>query len=151
MNSVLQSGANSGRAIVVSPRQAAIGTFLGGPIGYIYFIRKNYVAVDEPASARKLTIIGIILLLAWNVAVALDMLTPRPISIAFDFVLKVAPFVLVVFARQHAQIQFKSLPRQYDFYSNWGVVGSGMLCLLASLACFLPAVIVVAAVSLLTA
>jgi hypothetical protein len=131
------------RATVVSPRQVAVGTFVGGPVAMIYYLRKNYLAIGDLNSSKKILWIGSLFLLAWNALITLDVLLPKPTSIVLDLILKVTPFILVIVARQIAQAQFDLLPRQYDFYSNWSVVGSAILCLVASIGSLLPAMIVV--------
>jgi hypothetical protein len=152
MNSISQSSAPANRrAIVISPRQASVAVFLGGPVACAYFIRMNYVAIGDLISARKVLQIGAALILLWNIVIALDVLMPKPASIAFDLVLKAAPFVLVFCARQRVQKQFESLPSQYDVCSNWNVLGTTLLCLVASIGSILPAVAIVVAVTLLTA
>lgn len=136
------SGTNA-RAVVVSPRQVAIGTFLGGPVALMYYLRKNYLAIGDLASAKKVLWVGLLFLLTWNALLALDVLLPKPMPLVLDIILKVMPFILVIVARQIAQVQFQSLPRQYDFYSNWSVAVSSILCLVASIGSLFPAVIAV--------
>ena len=136
---------SNGHSIMVSPLQAAVGTFFGGPVALIYFLRMNYIGIGDLDSARRIVRLGCFLLLAWNAVLALDVLIPGPTSFAFELVLRVAPFVLVIVARQIAQKQVALAPRQYDFCSNWGVARSAILCLFASVGSILPAVIAVSA------
>lgn len=151
MSSVLHSGADAEhRAILISPRQAMIGTFLGGPIACIYYLRMNYLAIGDRVSARKVIVSGALFLLVWNIVIALGVTVPGPASIVFSFILKVTPLLLVFFARDRVQKQWKSLPVQYDFYPNWSVAVSGVVCLLLSIACLLPAVVIAVVIALAT-
>jgi hypothetical protein len=128
---------------MVSPRQAAVGTFFGGPVALIVFLRKNYLSVGDNESAKRTLLLGFALLLAWNVITVLGILLPEAASFPFALALKVAPFVCVIAARQVVQKQLASAPRQFDFYSNWSVAGIALACLLTSICCLLPAIIVV--------
>lgn len=43
---------------IYSPNQVGLGTFFGGPLAAVYFLKKNFDAVDNSATAEKTVIIG---------------------------------------------------------------------------------------------
>lgn len=107
-----------------SPIQVACGT-IGGPVGLIYFLRANFLALGNAQAARKTTIIGVLLLLGITVlAQALPQKMPStPISIAYIIVARV---IAEKFQKRKQEIADSP---QYGFHSNWRVLLLGLLCL----------------------
>jgi hypothetical protein len=52
------------RKRVFSAWQAGIGTFVGGPLAGVYFLRTNLAAKGEPAQATAATVVGLLASLA---------------------------------------------------------------------------------------
>lgn len=130
-------------AVVVSPRQAALGTFFGGPVALIYFLRKNYLCIGNVRSAKRTLLFGSVLVLAWNVVTVLDVVLPKAASYPLGFALEVTPFASAIVARYFVQHQLASAPRMHEFCSNWSAAGTAVLCLFTSTFCLLPAIVAV--------
>jgi hypothetical protein len=131
---------------MVSPRQASIGALVGGPIALACFIRRNDLASGDSAAARRTLVMGILLVLAWNAVIALGVLMPSPFIPTV--ILSTAPFGLMIAAYRIARRQIELQRRDPIYCSNARVAGTTVLCLLASGACALAA-IVIALVALL--
>ena len=143
MDAILDMHADADRrARMVSPHQAAGGAFFGGPIGFAYFVRRNYIAVGDTVAARKMSAMCMLLVLAWNAVVALVVMAPKPMASVLSVVLGAMPFALMIAAYRIARRQVESPDRQPVFCSNWRVLGSAALCSLASGACTLAAIVV---------
>lgn len=125
-NSELQ---NSAKTIsVYSPVQAACGT-IGGPVGLIYFLRANFVALGNKSAATKTVIFGSIFILAIIISFPFlpDNFSGLPFTIAY-----------IVIAKQVAekfQLSKQAITEStiYKFHSNWRVVGMGIICLIGSI------------------
>ncbi len=149
MKTIADAHADADRnASMVSPRQAAIGALLGGPIAFAYFVRRNYFAVGDIAAARKASAMCVPLALAWNTAVALAVLIPEPMPIVLSIVLEAMPFVLMIAAFQITRRQIELPDRQPVFCSNLSVLGRAALCSLASGVCTAAAILVALSIAL---
>jgi hypothetical protein len=111
-----------------SPMQASIGACLGGPVGLIYFLYRNFEALGKKSEARTTLILGAVLIVAlWVILPILPQkMSGVPFTVAY-----------IVTARQVAekyQLTKQAIvsSTQYTFRSNWGVFGMGLLCLLGS-------------------
>ena len=114
---------------IYSPTQAALGAFLGGPVGLIYFVRSNFLVLGNASAARKTLLFGIILIL---ILVAVASALP-------NFPSMLANLSYIVLARwivEKHQLSKQEITdsAQYVFHSNWRVLGFGLLCLLGSVA-----------------
>ena len=136
------------RARMVSPRQAAFGALFGGPIAFAYFVRRNYIAIGDTCAARKTSAMCMPLVLAWNAAIALAVLIPKPMPIVLSVVLEATPFALMIAAYRIARRQVESPDRHPVFCSDGSVLGSAALCSLASGACTLAAILVAVVIAL---
>jgi hypothetical protein len=121
-------GVASRSIALYSPNQAAMGAFLGGPVGLIYFLYRNFQTLEKPSAARNCLIIGVAVIVA--LAIILPLLPAKfpgtPLTIAY-----------VVIARSIAEKYQMSKQaiidtEQYTFKSNWNVFGMGLLCFLGS-------------------
>jgi hypothetical protein len=115
-------------AVLYSPNQAAFGAFLGGPLGLIYFLRQNFVALGNKSAARTCLIFGALLIAILLIVLPLlpDKFPSTPITVVY-----------IVIARSVAekyQVSKQAIAEssQYSFKSNWNVFGMGLLCLLGS-------------------
>jgi hypothetical protein len=111
-----------------SPKQAACGALIGGPVGLIYFLRSNFENLGNGRSATNTLIYGVILIVALLIILPLlpDKFPSAPFSVAY-----------IVAARNIAekyQISKQGImdSDRYEFHSNWRVVGYGILCFLGS-------------------
>lgn len=114
---------------VYSPTQAAMGALVGGPVGLIYFLYRNFSTLGNVTAARKCLIFGALLVPA---LLALLLSLPSNISsIPFTiFYVVVARFVAEKYQLSKQDIAGSS---GYTFKSNWNVLGVGLLCFLGSI------------------
>ena len=129
------------RARVVSPLQAALGAFFGGPIGFAVFSRTNCVALGDRAGARKMLALSVAVLLAWHAAVAVALFMTA--TLALNVLFGGMPLALAVAAYRVAERQLASAHDHGVFRSSWNVLGITLLCFVATAACVL---VVIAAV-----
>lgn len=111
---------------VLSPAQIAGGSFLGGPIAAVYYLRKNYLAIGKEDLAQKVLIYGVLF-----VIFLLGLLPFLPEK----FPNMVLPLAYCLAARQIAETtQLKKAQiegsEEYTFESNWRILGVGILTLL---------------------
>ena len=132
------------RACLVSPLQAALGAFFGGPIGFVFFSHANCVAMGDRTGARKMLALSLAVLLVWHAAVAIALFNAA--AIALNLLFGGMPFVLMAAAHHVAERQVASAAGHSVFRSNWSVLAITLLSFVASAACVLgmiAAVIVV--------
>jgi hypothetical protein len=65
----------------IHPRQVAAGAFIGGPVGLIYFLRENFLALGNFEQARKSMIKGAVPIIA--LLLMLPVLPDKLPSVAF--------------------------------------------------------------------
>jgi hypothetical protein len=119
---------DAGRHPVYSPGQVMAGTFVGGPVGLIYFLRSNFVTLGNDALAKKSVVYGAVFIVALLVILPLlpESFPGLPLTIAY-----------MVFGQQIAnkyQLTRKAIDESthYTTQSNGRVLGYSLLCLLAS-------------------
>ncbi len=115
---------------VYSPTQAAIGTFIGGPLASLIFIKQNYKALKNHEAERKTLLIGGLSCLV--VLAALPFLPEK-------FPNMVIPIITIAITRAWVeQKQFTKAAieasEELDFHSNWNVAGISLTCLAISFA-----------------
>jgi hypothetical protein len=118
----------AGQVQLYSPAQAACGALLGGPVGLIYFLYANFNALENSRMQKNTLFYGAILVLALLIILPLlpEKFPSAPFTIAY------------VLAARHVAERHQVTKQgiidspQYEFYSNWRVVGFGILCLLGS-------------------
>lgn len=120
--------ASASRIRLYSPTQIACGT-LGGPVGLIYFLMANFETLQKPELRKKTLHLGIALIVA--LIVILPFLPESFPSMPFT----VAYIVIGYFVAESFQMKKKEIIESevYDFYSNWRVLGFGLLCMLGSI------------------
>lgn len=117
-------------ATLYSPTQLAVATVLGGPLAAVYFLRANYVSLEEFQRARVVTVWGVLICIA--VLLLVIFLPPQ-----------LLPEYLIPFLCAGAayQIAIKTMPSKSDIQnddilrqqSNWRVLWlSILLCILYS-------------------
>ena len=110
-----------------SPAQVACGT-IGGPVGLIYFLRANFVALGNYRLARRTLISGFILIPALLISViALPENFPNyPFTIAY--------IVSALYVSANFQMTKRAIIDSaiHEFHSNWRVLWLGLLCLVGS-------------------
>lgn len=111
-----------------SPTQVAVGAFIGGPVGLIYFLRANFLALQNQPLVKKTLISGIFLILA---LIALLPFIPENfpnVAISIGYVL-IARYVVENYQMKKEAIENSE---NYIFQSNWKVFGLSIVCLILS-------------------
>lgn len=121
--------ASVGNAPVYSPRQVAAGAFIGGPVGLIYFLRENFLALDKGEQAKKSLLWGAALIVA--LLLILPVLPDKFPSIAFS-VGYMAAGQQIASTRQLTREAIDA-STHYTLRSNWRVFGKGLLCMFGSM------------------
>lgn len=111
-----------------TPRQIRLGSFLGGPIAAVYFLRENFRALDKTADARRTVV--------WGVGIVAGMMLIIP------FLPDHFPNYIVPLAYSYAagsvaekwQLERQAIlaSETYQIHSNWRVFGLSLLFLAAS-------------------
>jgi hypothetical protein len=119
----------SASAELYSPTQTTVGAFLGGPIGVVYFLYRNFVTLGQLAAARKCLIYGAILIPAVVASLFIlpDKFPGAPFTLLY---IGVARFVTQKFQLTHQQISESS---DYTFKSGPNVLGMGLMCFVGSI------------------
>ena len=114
---------------VYSPTQAALGSFFGGPLASVIFIKSNYRVLGNSGAEKKTLIYGAILLLALIGLLPFlpDKFPDMAIPIATIFATR-AIIEKYQFTKQ-AIVESSSL----TFQSNWRVFWVSLLCLVVFL------------------
>jgi hypothetical protein len=113
---------------VYSPMQAAMGALIGGPVGLVHFLRRNFLALGNDAAARRTLVLGAALVVALVIVLPLlpDRFPSSPLTILYVIVARV-----VAEKHQLTKAAIAASP-EYAFRSNWNVVSMGLLCLAGS-------------------
>jgi uncharacterized membrane protein len=126
-SAVAEKAAGKSPILVYSPTQVACGT-IGGPVGLIYFLMSNFEALEQKERKKNTLLAGIAFIV---VLIALVPFLPENfpnISFTIAYII-IAHQVAEKYQMTKADIMNSG---QYDFHSNWRVLGIGLLCMLAS-------------------
>src|SRR5450631_1834946 len=115
--------AAAGSSSLYTPLQIRAGSFLGGPIAAVYFLRKNFRVLDKVPEARTT--------LVWGVAFVVGLLVLVPV-LPDHFPNYVIPLFYSFAAGSMAekwQLQKQAIvdSGRYQFQSNWRVFGLALL------------------------
>ncbi|WP_346838129.1 hypothetical protein [Microbulbifer sp. SAOS-129_SWC] len=104
---------------IYSPNQITAGSFLGGPIAAIYFLRSNYLIIGKLEHAKKVLVFGILFII---ILIGIIPFVPENLPNLF------IPFVYTLAAKQIAAATQPSREEidkdtRYSFPSNWKVLG----------------------------
>lgn len=102
---------------VYSPAQASLGAFLGGPIASIFFIKQNFVVLNDEESVKKTNRYGALIIVF---LIAILPFLPE------NFPNMIIPIITIISTRLLvAKFQFTkeviSNNDDLDFHSNWRV------------------------------
>lgn len=131
------------RTAIYTPTQVALGTLLGGIVGFVFFLRANFVALGNADAARNTVLGGVVLFVA---LLGLSYALPQGgYSLG-------PTLVLVVLARwiaERHQLSKDSIAASsdHDFHSNWRVFAFGLACLVASAAIGVGMIMVITALA----
>lgn len=113
---------------IYSPLQAATGAALGGPAGLVYFLRSNFIALENKKAGYICIAAGLCL------ALLLALVVPTLPNGSPGILLTLMYF----FGAWYVASNFQKVERRsvslekFRFHSNWKVVGMGLLCYLIS-------------------
>lgn len=131
---------------VLSPGQIAGGSFWGGPIATVYYLRKNYLAQGNEVYAQKALLYGVCF-----VIFLLGLLPFLPEK----FPNMLLPLIYCLSAKQIAETtQLKKAQikesEEYTFESNWKIFGVGILTMLIFLIIVIVAMMAFEAMGIVT-
>ncbi|MGO3346386.1 MAG: hypothetical protein ACTIM4_14110 [Marinomonas sp.] len=114
---------------VLSPVQIAAGSFWGGPIATVYYLRKNYLLQGRNDYAQKTLVYGILFIIALLVVLPFipDAFPGMVIPIAYCLAAK-----KIALKTQMSKTMIES-SEGYTFESNWMIFGVGIVTLVAFL------------------
>lgn len=101
-----------------SPAQVCLGTFLGGPIAAVYFLKKNYDMMGIEDSGRTTLIWGTLLTLLFMVGLQYIPDSVPVSAVAAGY----SAGVMALVQRDHLRKEDISTLPDYDFRSNWNVL-----------------------------
>ena len=111
-----------------SPRQAGVGSYLGGPFAALYFIWSNFKTTGDETRAKGTLTIGIPVAIGFCILAYLITLVPHnqgssPAMLVNLIYLAIAQWY--VGAKQLSKEKIKQ-SSDYTFQSNWKVTGIGI-------------------------
>lgn len=120
--------------------QILIGTFVGGPLAAIYYLKKNFDAMGRVDYARKTIQYGALIIV---IMLALVPFLPTFIpGVAYAIAYAAAAKAIY---EQHHKIALKDGPR----YSHWNVAGVAILSIIAFVIILIPVVFIFDALGVL--
>ncbi len=114
---------------IYSPNQVALGTFLGGPLAAIFFLKHNFDTLGKEELAKQTLQIGI---MASLVIIAVLPYLPEATPSMLIPMLYLFPTIMVVKTFQITKDEIMSA-EEYSFQSSWKVFGLSLAWMLAFL------------------
>lgn len=102
-----------------SPVQVGVGTFLGGPIAAIYFLKTNFDTLGKATLSKKTLQIGVMLTFVLILAMPF---IPDSVPNNIIPIMYLIPVIMIVKNHQLTKEQILNSD-EYSFQSNWKVVG----------------------------
>ena len=113
-------------ALLYSPAQVGVGTFIGGPFAAIYFLKSNFDALDKGDLSRRVMIIGGIFSCVFLAALPFF---PENIPNNVIPMLYLIPVMLTVRKLQPTKKEIEDY-EVFGFQSSWKVFGVSLLWML---------------------
>jgi hypothetical protein len=118
-----------GNPKLYTPIQIRAGSFLGGPIASVYFLRENFRVLGKVSEAKTT--------LAWGIAFVVCLLALLPFLPARfpNYLIPLAYSIAAGSIAEKWQLQKQAIVNsgRYQFQSNWRVFGLAVLFLVAFL------------------
>nr|VVV04029.1 hypothetical protein AW0309160_01412 [Aliivibrio wodanis] len=129
---------------IYSPTQVACST-VGGPIGLIYFLASNFSTLNDEELKNKTIKYGIALIVVLIIILPLlpDDVSSLPFTI---FYIVVGRYVSEKYQMKKVDIESAE---EFDFHSNWRVLGLSLLCLIGSIVVLLGPIFILIALGIL--
>lgn len=111
---------------IYTPNQIALGSYWGGPLAALYFLRQNYSELGHFSYAKMTLLWGVVISIIFILLIPfLPEETPNSLL----------PLVYCLTARQLAEStqltkETINTEERYSFHSNWKVFGIGTLALI---------------------
>ena len=111
-----------------SPRQAGIGSYLGGPFAALYFIWSNFKTIEDEARARQTLTIGIPIAVGFYILAYLITLVPHNQGSSPAIVVSLVYLAIAQWYVDSRQLSKDKIEQssEYTFQSNWKVAGIGI-------------------------
>ncbi len=106
-----------------SPRQAYVGSFLGGPLAAMYVLKKNFDVLGNKSGSRKTLIWGGLLIAIYFVTTGVFLVEAPSFNFP-NYVLPIAYSLLTLGIVEKYQMSKKAIlaSPQYEIESNWRVL-----------------------------
>ena len=113
---------------IYSPKQIQLGSFLGGPLAMLYFLKMNFDALGNKKGSK--------MVLIWGSVFNLLLFASLPFLSSIKFPHYVLPVAYAIAAMQIAEKyqlskQYILDSSQYGFQSNWNIVGVSVVGIIA--------------------
>lgn len=112
-----------------SPNQLIIGTYIGGPLAAMYFLKSNFEGLGRMELAKKTLLLG--LLVALLVFAIMPFVPESPLSGLIP-ILYLVPVYFIVKKHQLSKPEI-SESKEYIFQSNWKVAGMTIVWMIVSM------------------
>jgi hypothetical protein len=114
---------------IYTPNQVALGSYLGGPLAAIYFLKGNFDTLGKDALSKKTILIGTLISI---VLLSLMPFIPESTPNSLIPLLYLIPAIIVVKKFQLSKQEIFESP-EFSFQSNWKVFGMSLAWLFAFL------------------
>ncbi len=104
---------------IYSPNQIAIGTFLGGPLAAIFFLKRNFDTLGKEELSKQTLKIGLVVSL---IIIAILPYLPEATPSILIPMLYLFPTIMVVKTFQISKDEIMNA-EEYSFQSSWKVFG----------------------------
>jgi hypothetical protein len=106
-----------------SPMQMSLGTYLGGPLAAIYFLKVNFDTLGKSTFSKRVTFFGslITILLILSIPIISGYVSSSIIPMMYLF-----PVMFIVHKYQLSKPEISD-STEYNFHSNWMVCGMSIL------------------------
>lgn len=106
-----------------SPRQIAIGTFFGGPLAAIYFLKGNFDTLGKDELSKKTMLIGSVVAIF---LIAIMPFVPESTPNSVIPILYLIPVIMLVKSHQLTKVEI-SESTEFSFQSSWKVFGMSLV------------------------
>ncbi len=125
---------------IYSPKQILLGSFLGGPVALVYFVRVNFSTLGNRSAAAQTMIWGVLFNLLLLAAIAFARNFPRYlIPLAYSWT------AWGIAEAKQLKKENIAASSQFRFQSNWKVFGLGIAFLVGTFSLYCAVVVILRA------
>ena len=119
-----------------SPAQISLGTYLGGPLAAMYFLKSNFDALSKPDESKRIVIICILVTIA---LLAILPFLPKKFP---NMIIPLMYLLPVIWVNKKYQLTKQAIQESeiYNFQSNWKTLWMSILWMFLFL---IPAFIII--------